>query len=148
VYRLPFALLPLALVVAAAIGVAVLSGGDPPARAATTHVGPGPVTRTLRHGAYRVSLRLSPNRSGARNRIAARVAKGGRPLTGARVEARFEMVEMDMGDWRYTLPERAPGRYARTLPAFLMAGDWRVRVAVAPAAGAPFTVQVVDRTGV
>ena len=53
-----------------------------------------------------------------------------------------------MGDWRYTLPERTRGRYARTLPAFMMAGDWRVRVEVAPAAGAPFAVQVVDRTGV
>jgi YtkA-like len=148
VYRLPVALLPLALVVAAAVAVAALSRGDPPARAATTHVGPGAVARTLGHGAYRVSLRLSPNRSGARNRLAVRVTKAGRPVAGARVGARFEMVEMDMGDWTYRLRERAPGRYAKTLPGFMMAGDWHVRVTVAPAAGAPFAVQVVDRAGV
>jgi hypothetical protein len=148
VYRLPIALLPLGLVIAAALAVAVLTGGDPPARAATTHVGPGPVARTLRHGAYRVTLRLAPNRSGAANRLAATVRRAGRPVAGARVTARFEMVEMDMGDWSYTLPERAPGRYARTLPAFMMAGDWHVRVKIAPAGGAPFTVAVVDRTGV
>jgi nitrogen fixation protein FixH len=142
------ALLPLALVIAAAVAAAVLSGGDPPARAATARVGPGPVARTLAHGAYRVALRLSPNRSGVRNRLAVRVTRAGRPLAAAQVTARFEMAEMDMGDWTYRLPERAPGRYVRTLPGFLMAGDWRVTVQVAPAAGAPFAVRIADRIGV
>ena len=150
-YRLPFALIPLVLVIVAAVLVAALTGGDPPARAARVsagHVGPGPVARTLSHGAYRVALRLSPNRPTASNHLAVRVTKAGRAVAGAKVTARFDMVEMDMGNWTYKLPERSAGRYARKTSAPAMTGDWNLAVEVAPRGGAPFTVRVVDRAGV
>jgi hypothetical protein len=151
VYRLPFALLPLVLVIVAAVLVAALTGGDPPARAAratTAHVGPGPVARSLSHGAYRVALQLSPNRPTASNRLTVRVTRAGRAVTAAKVTARFDMVEMDMGNWTYELPEHAAGRYGRKTSSPAMTGDWNLSVEVAPRAGAPFTVRVVDRAGV
>jgi hypothetical protein len=131
--------------------VLVACGGDPsprPARATTEHVGPGPVSHTVAHGAYRVALGLTPNRPAVKNRLAVRVTKHGRPVAGAKVDARFEMVAMDMGTWAYRLRERAAGLYARKTSALIMAGDWRLAVKVDPPAGAPFTVHVVDRAGV
>ena len=134
-------------------GVLVLAacGADPPsrpARAATGHVGPGPVARTVTHGAYRVALQLTPNRPAVKNRLAVRVTKHGRPVAGAKVTASFAMVAMDMGTWAYRLRERAAGLYARKTAAPIMAGDWRLGVKVDPPAGVPFTVHVIDRTGV
>jgi nitrogen fixation protein FixH len=100
------------------------------------------------HGAYRVALRLTPNRPAVRNRFAVRLTRAGRPVTGARVTASFAMVVMDMGSRAYRLRERAPGLYAAATSGLIMAGDWRLGVLVRPPTGAPFAVRVVDRAGV
>jgi hypothetical protein len=145
------ALLAAALVAAAALAVMVLTRDPPsarPHRAATGRVGPGPVARTVAHGAYRVALQLTPNRPAVSNRFAVRVTNRGRPVTGARVTASFAMVVMDMGTQAYRLRERAPGLYAGRTAGLFMAGDWRLGVKVEPPAGAPFAVRVVDRAGV
>jgi hypothetical protein len=139
------------VLLAGALFLAACGASDPPsrpARAVTDHVGPGPVARTVAHGAYRVALQLKPNRPGAKNRLAVRVTKGGRPVTGAKVSASFAMAAMDMGTWDYRLRERTGGLYAHRTTAPIMAGDWRLGVKVRPPDGAPFTVHVVDRAGV
>jgi copper transport protein len=131
--------------------LAACGGSDPaprPARAATDHVGPGPVARTVPQGAYRVALQLTPNRPAVENRFAVRVTKDGRPVTGAKVTASFAMVEMDMGTSAYRLRERAPGVYKGRTAGLIMAGDWRLGVRVRPPGGPAFTVKVVDRAGV
>jgi copper transport protein len=132
--------------------LAACGGGDPPAhkpaRAATDHVGPGPVARTVAHGGYRVALQVTPNRPAVPNRFAVRVTRRGRPVTGAKVTASFAMVEMDMGTSAYRLRERSPGVYAGRTSGLIMAGDWRLGVKVVPPDGAAFSVRVVDRAGV
>jgi copper transport protein len=143
VLRLP--LLVMGMLAAAACGSAP---APKPARPAAGHVGPGPVARTVAHGAYRVALRLTPNRPAVPNRFAVRVTQGGRPVTGAKVTASFAMVEMDMGSSAYRLRERSPGVYSGKTAGLIMAGHWRLGVKVDPPAGAPFAVRVVDRAGV
>jgi copper transport protein len=139
---------PRLLLLAAVMAVAAACGSDRRARPSIGHVGPGPVARTVAHGAYRVSLRLAPNRPAVRNRLAVRVTQGGRPVTGAKVTASFAMVEMDMGTSADRLRERSPGVYAGRTSRLIMAGDWRLGVEVRPRSGAPFAVRVVDRAGV
>jgi YtkA-like len=139
---------PRLLVLAVVMVVAAACESEPRARPSTARVGPGPVARTVAHGAYRVALQLTPNRPAARNRVAVRVTKRGRPVTGAKVTASLTMVEMDMGTSVHRLRERSPGVYAGRMTGLIMAGDWRLGVEVRPPAGAPFAVRVVDRAGV
>jgi copper transport protein len=141
----------LRLLLLAGVTVLAACGGDAPSRptrAASDHVGPGPVARTVTHGGYRVALQLTPNRPAVPNRFAVRLTKDGRPVTGAKVTASFAMVEMDMGTSAYRLRERSPGLYAGRTAGMFMAGDWRLGVRVRPPAGAAFAVHVVDRAGV
>ena len=58
---------------------------------------------------------------------------------------RFTMLDMDMQQQVYTLPERAPGTYSRSAPALVMVGHWGLGFTVTPKGDAPFDVLLVDR---
>ena len=59
----------------------------------------------------------------------------------------FAMLDMEMGQISYHLPETAPGVYGRSEPALVMVGHWGLTFEVRPPGAEPFTVLVVDRAG-
>jgi len=111
-------------------------------------VGPGAIRgRTIVHGRYRVSFAIGPNQAAVPNDFAIRVERDGKPLTGADVTLRFTMLDMEMGQLSYTLPESSPGTYARNAPALVMVGHWGLDYEIAPKDAAPFDVVVIDKAG-
>jgi copper transport protein len=141
----------LALALGILVAAATLTSLPPPSQAlakegsAAARVGPGAVRRVLTAHGYRLELRVDPNRAALPNTFELRLSRAGRPVRGADVVARFDMLDMDMSPQAYTLPERGAGRYARSAPALVMVGHWAVTFDVRPRAGAPFQVIVVDR---
>jgi copper transport protein len=143
--------LEIPLVAGALLAAAVLTSLPPPASAlgkvgnALARVGPGPVTKTLRQGGYTMVVRVDPNRAALPNTFSLRLSRNGRPVTGATVIARFDMLDMDMSTLSYTMPETAPGLYERSAPALVMVGHWGLTYEVTPRAGAPLRFVVVDK---
>jgi copper transport protein len=142
------------LLVAAAVAVAaVLSSLPPPPKAlaaagnASAHVGPGAVSRTVARDGYTFAVRISPNRAAVPNDFAVRVTKSGRPVRGAAVTLRFDMLDMEMQSLEYTLPETEPGLYARSAPALVMVGHWGLTLTMTPPTGPQVNVVVEDRAG-
>jgi copper transport protein len=138
------------LVSAAIFAAAILTSLPPPSKALASlggvaaHVGPGAVQRTVTHGPYRIVLRVTPNKAALPNEFELRLLRGGQPVRGAHVSARFAMLDMDMQSLGYVLPETAPGTYAASRPALVMVGHWAVRFSIAPPHGQAFTVTIVD----
>ncbi|MGZ4430237.1 MAG: FixH family protein, partial [Gaiellales bacterium] len=138
------------LVAAILLAAMVLSSLPPPARAltevgrASARVGPGPVSQTVHHGGYTLTLRISPNRAAAPSMFTLHLTRSGRPVTGAGVVAHFAMLDMEMGQQAYTLPETAPGTYQRSAPALVMVGHWGLSFDVEPPGAPPFTVIILD----
>jgi copper transport protein len=143
----------LALTAAAVFAAALLSSLPPPAAALSelsgiaAKVGPGPVTRTVSHGAYRLQLRIAPNRAAAQNSLTVALAHNGRPVRGADVLAKFSMLDMDMSPTTYRLNERTAAVYANSAPSLVMAGHWSVGFSVQPAGDSPFSVVLLDSAG-
>jgi len=141
----------LVLVVGALLAAAVLASLAPPAKAlartgnAAAHVGPGPVTEVVERGPYRLSFRVAPNRAAIPNAFAVEITRGGEPVKGAEVVARFAMLDMEMGEQAYVLEERRPGVYARSAPALVMVGHWGLDFEIRPPGGSPISVLLVDR---
>jgi copper transport protein len=139
-----------ALVSATVLAAMVLSSLPPPAKAlaevgrASAHVGPGAVDQTFHHGGYTVHVRVDPNRAAQPSTFTLDLRQGGRPVTNAGVVLQFAMLDMEMGTQSYTMPEQAPGTYARTTPALVMVGHWGVSFQIQPKGGPPFTIIVVD----
>jgi copper transport protein len=140
------------LVIGAIFAAAILSSLPPPPKvlasigAASAHVGPGPVTETVRRAGYRLDLRVRPNRAAVPNAFSVAISMNGQPVRGADVTATFTMLDMEMGQIAYRLPEIAPGRYGRSAPALVMVGHWGLSFDIRPLHGAPFTVVLFDRT--
>lgn len=143
----------LALATAALFAAAVLSSLPPPSAALSqisnvaARVGPGPVTRTISHGRYRLRLRIAPNRAAAQNSFALALTRDGRPVRSADVLARFSMLDMDMSPTAYRLAERSPAVYANSAPSLVMAGHWALSFSIQPLGASPFSVLVLDRAG-
>ncbi len=139
------------LVVGALFVAGILSSLPPPPKAlasigsATAHVGPGPVTTVVNHGAYRLAVRVIPNKAAVPNTFSVAITRAGRPVRGADVTMTFTMLDMEMGQISYHLPEIAPGVYGRSEPALVMVGHWGLSFEVRPPGAEPFTVLVVDR---
>ena len=139
------------LVGGAVFAAAILTSLAPPAKAlaeagkAMAHVGPGPAAATVRRAGYTVRVQVDPNRAAVPNRFALRIERGGKPVQGADVTATFAMLDMEMGQQAYRLPEVGPGVYSRSAPALVMVGHWGLSFAIAPRGGQPFSVLVVDR---
>ena len=129
---------------------AILSSVPPPAKAladvgaVNARVGPGSVNQAVSHGPYRIAVGIAPNRVALSNDFRLSITRDGRPVRGASVVAGFAMLDMEMGQQSYTLPEREPGVYGRAAPALVMVGHWGVSFEITPRGEEPFTVTVVD----
>jgi len=128
----------------------VLTSLPPPAKAlgelgqVSARVGPGAVHETVHHGSYRVGIAIDPNRAAQPSMFQVTVTQHGAPVRGATVIAHFAMLDMEMGQQAYVLPEQAPGVYRRSMPALVMVGHWGLSFEIQPRGTAPFTVIVVD----
>jgi copper transport protein len=139
------------LVVWAIFAAAILTSLAPPSKAlaqvsgATAKVGPGPVRQTVEKNGYRLAFTVSPNRAAIPNDFDVQITRDGKPVTGARVIARFEMLDMEMQSLEYSLPEREPGVFSRKEPALVMVGHWGLDFEVTPPGRPPFSVLLVDK---
>jgi copper transport protein len=137
-------------VFAALFAAGLLSSLAPPSKAlarighVNARVGPGRVSEVMQHGPYRLALHIDPNRAALPNTFGVKITRGGKPVTGAGVVARFDMLDMTMSELAYRLPERAPGTFERSAPALVMVGHWGVTFEVTPPGGSPFDVLLVD----
>jgi copper transport protein len=141
------------LVAGAVLAAAVLSSLPPPSKAlaavgqASAHVGPGAVHRVVKKNGYTLTISVAPNRAAVPNDFSVAVTKDGQPVK-AEVTAEFAMLDMEMGNQEYVLPQTSPGLYSRpSTPALVMVGHWGVSFHVAPQGGTPFDVVVVDKAG-
>jgi copper transport protein len=107
-------------------------------------VGPGPVSQDVTRNGYRLAFDIDPNRAALPNTFAVKITRGGKPVTGADVVARFAMLDMTMSELAYRLPEQAPGTFSRSAPALVMVGHWAVTFEVTPPGRSPFDVTLVD----
>jgi copper transport protein len=55
------------------------------------------------------------------------------------------MLDMEMGQLAYHLPEHKPGTYGRSAPALVMVGHWGLSFDVRIPGQAPFNIILVDR---
>jgi copper transport protein len=140
----------LVLVASTVFAAGVLTSLPPPAAAlsrasnAVGKVGPGPVRHNVVQAGTRAVVRLEPNTAVRPMDFGVDLSRGGRPLTGASVVARFDMLDMDMGQESYKLSETRPGRYRRNAMPLIMVGNWGVTFEVTPKAGPPYSFLVVD----
>ena len=140
------------LVVGAIFAAGVMSSLAPPPKSLASvgspaaKVGPGPVVKTIKHGAYTVQFGVSPNKGATFNNFSVRVLKDGRPLQGATVTAKFTQLDMDMGQQIYKLKERAPALYTQPkLPSLVMVGDWGLDFTISPPGDKPFSLLLIDK---
>jgi copper transport protein len=139
------------LVGGAIFAASVLTSLAPPPKAlakaggASARVGPGPVRQVVEKAGYRLSFRIDPNRAALPNTFNVRITRGGKPVTGANVVARFDMLDMQMGELAYRLPEKAPGSFEKSAPALVMVGHWAVNFDIAPPGRPAFNVLIVDK---
>jgi hypothetical protein len=122
---------------------AVLGGST--SFAAGTQIGPGPVKHVLRTGRYRLELHMTPNRTAATGAILVELRSRGRAVNGVRIETRFTMLDMDMGEVSTRLRQTGPGTYAATTPPLPMSGRWRLHFEIAPTRARPFALDLVDK---
>jgi copper transport protein len=140
-----------AIVVGIILAASVLSSVPPPAKAladvgaVSANVGPGAVSRVVTSGPYRITLGIAPNRVALANDFRLAITRDGRPVTGASVVAGFAMLDMEMGQQSYTLPEREPGVYGRSAPALVMVGHWGVSFDITAPGAEAFRVTFVDK---
>ena len=140
------------LLVATAVGAAaVLSSLAPPAKAlasigqASAHVGPGQVVRVVNKNGYKLTFRVAPNRAAVPNSFAVQITRNGKPVRNADVTTSFTMLDMEMGQQAYRLPETSPGTYEHSsVPALVMVGHWGLGFEVTVPGRQPFTVLLVD----
>jgi copper transport protein len=140
-----------ALLGSTVLAASLLTSLPPPAAAlgragdALAKVGPGPVRQAVTRGRTRAVVRLAPNVAVRPTGIGVDLSRRGAPVTGADVVARFDMLDMDMGQQTYRLREIRPGVYRRSALALLMVGTWGVTFEVTPRAGEPYAFLLVDR---
>jgi copper transport protein len=140
------------LIVSSAVLVAaILSSLAPPSKAlaavsgSTKRVGPGPVVSTIEKDGYKLQVRVAPNRAAVPNDFSVKLTRAGKPVRGADVVVRFDMLDMTMGEQAYRMQESAPGVYTRAAtPALVMVGHWGLSFDVTPKGGPPLDVQIVD----
>jgi copper transport protein len=139
------------LVVAAIFVAGVLSSLAPPPKALAgigsvqATVGPGPVTRTVSKGAYKVAVKIAPNRAAVPNAFEVRVTRDGQPVRNADVVAKFTMLDMEMTPQAYHLDQQGPAVYSKkNLPSLVMVGRWGLNVSISPPGQQPFDVLLLD----
>jgi copper transport protein len=140
------------LLVAIVFAAGLLSSLPPPSSALANigkidaRVGPGKVRRTFKRGPYTVQVGISPNRAAVPNRFDVVLTKDGRPVRGAEIVTKLDMLDMDMGQQAYRLPQASPSApYSRAAPSLVMVGHWGVTFSITPPGAAPFDVFVEDK---
>lgn len=139
------------LVVSALFAAGVLASLAPPSSAlarvqdVAARVGPGPVSEVVAKDPYRVHVQVTPNRAAVENRFSVSLTRGGRPVRGAEVVTRFDMLDMEMGEQSYRFRELRPGVFARSAPALVMVGHWALQFEVTPPGARPFVVTLLDK---
>jgi copper transport protein len=138
------------LVTGAFFGAALLTSLAPPPKAlaslgsASAHVG-GDGRATVKKAGYELRFRFTPNRAAVPNTFSVNITKNGKPVRGADVTAKFTMLDMEMQQLAYNLPERSPGGYSRgNTPALVMVGRWGVSFDIRPPGGGPLDVLLID----
>ena len=138
-------------VVGALFAASVLTSLAPPASALArvkdiaARVGPGPVSKVVSKGPYKVRVTVTPNRAAIQNRFSVSVTKNGQPVRGAEVVTRFDMLDMDMSELSYRFRESQPGTFSKSAPALVMVGHWALSFEVTPPGGQPFVVTLLDK---
>jgi copper transport protein len=138
-------------VASALFAAMVLTSLAPPASALArlkniaARVGPGPVSKVVAKGPYRLRVEVSPNRATLPNTFSLALTRGGRPVRGAEVVSRFDMLDMEMGEQSYRFPERRPGVFVKSAPALVMVGHWALQFEVTAPGAAPFVVTLLDK---
>ena len=139
------------IVVGIIFAASILTSVPPPAKAladvgtVNAQVGPGAVSQVVTHGPYRVAVGIAPNRVALSNDFRLSITRDGKPVTGASVVAGFAMLDMEMGQQSYVLPERQPGVYVRAAPALVMVGHWGLTFDITPRGEEPFRVTFIDK---
>jgi copper transport protein len=140
-------------VVAALFAAGVLASLAPPSSALArvqgveARVGPGPVSELVKKGPYTVRVRVSPNRAAIPNAFTVEVTRNGKPVPGAQVITKFDMLDMEMGEQSYRFREVRPGVFSRSAPALVMVGHWGLVFEVAPPGAKPFVITLLDKAG-
>jgi copper transport protein len=140
-------------VAAALFAAAVLSSLPPPSSALSkvqdvaARVGPGPVATTVSNSPYKVRVQVTPNRAAVPNAFSLTLTRDGKPVPGAEVITKFDMLDMEMGEQSYRLREQRPGVFTKSAPALVMVGHWGLQFEVTPSGGKPFVVTLVDKAG-
>jgi copper transport protein len=138
-------------VAGALFAAVVLTSLAPPSSAlarvqdVAARVGPGPVSKVVTRGPYRIRVGVTPNRAAIQNSFSVALTRGGRPVRGAQVVSRFDMLDMEMGEQRYRLREEQPGVFTKDAPALVMVGHWALGFEVTPPGAQPFVVTLLDK---
>ncbi|HKG44113.1 MAG TPA: copper resistance protein CopC [Gaiellaceae bacterium] len=138
-------------VAAALFAAGVLASLAPPSSAlarvrdVSARVGPGAVSEVVSKPPYRVRVRVTPNRAAVANTFSLSLTRDGKPVRGAAVVTRFDMLDMQMGEQSYRFREVRPGVFARSAPALVMVGHWGLLFEVTPPGGKPFVVTLLDK---
>jgi copper transport protein len=138
-------------VAAAVFAAAVLTSLAPPATAlarvknVAARVGPGPVSEVVAKGPYKLRVGVSPNRAALPNTFSVAITRNGRPVPGAQVVSRFDMLDMEMGEQSFRVPERKPGVFVKSAPALVMVGHWAIQFEVTTPGARPFVVTLLDK---
>ena len=141
----------IALVLGALFAAGLLTSLPPPPKAlagagrAIAKVGPGPVKQVVEKAGYRLEFRVNPNKAAVPNTFAVKISRGGKPVRGADVTATFSMLDMEMQQLAYRLPERGAGSYSRSAPALVMVGHWGLAFDIRPPGGTALDVLILDR---
>src|SRR5437763_6874669 len=135
----------------AVFAAALLSSLAPPSKAlarigkAEARVGPGAFSEHVTKNGYDLVFRVTPNRAALANSFEVRVSKNGKPVQNASVVTRFAMLDMEMQELAYSLPERKPGVFAHSAPALVMVGHWGLLYEITIPGSSPIDVLLVDR---
>ena len=73
------------------------------------------------------------------------LTRDGKPVPGAEVITKFDMLDMEMGEQSYRLREQRPGVFSKSAPALVMVGHWGLQFEVTPPGGKPFVVTLLDK---
>ncbi len=99
----------------------------------------------MKKGDYTLHFAFTPNKAAVPNTFAVKITKNGKPVRGADVTATFTMLDMEMQQQAYNLPEQSAGGYARAnTPALVMVGRWGVGFDIRPPGAPPLEVLLLD----
>ena len=138
-------------VIGAFFGAALLTSLPPPPKALASlgtinaSVGRSGEVMVKKSG-YELHFHFTPNKAAVPNTFSVQITKNGKPVRGADVTATFTMLDMEMQQVAYNLPESGPGAYKRAnTPALVMVGRWGVGFDIRPrGSSTPLDVLLLD----